>query len=202
MSEMVKKASTEEIINHWVLAVSCILLIITGYGFLFQLTQMNAVFGSFNVMRVVHNWAGVVFTVSLFATMINYLRESLTFGPDDWAWIKMGGGYLSRGPMKAPPMGKLNTGQKLYYLAVLAGGVALALSGLAIWLGQGNRALTLASHLVHNLAFILFVVAVPAHVYLGTLANPGTFRIMVYGTVPIEFARRKYPKWMKEIGKL
>jgi formate dehydrogenase subunit gamma len=45
-------------------------------------------------------------------------------------------------------------------------------------------------------------VAVPVHVYLGTLANPGTFRIMVYGTVPMDFARKKYPKWIKEIGKL
>jgi len=201
MSEMVRKASVEEIINHWIMAISCILLIITGYGFLFKLEQMNAVFGSFNVMRAVHNWAGVVFTISLFATLFNYLHESLTFDADDLAWIKMGGGYLSRKPVKAPPMGKLNTGQKLYYLAILLAGALIAVSGFAIWQVSGNRMLTLVSHLTHNLAFILFVVAVPAHAYLGTLANPGTFRIMVYGTVPIEFARKKYPKWMKEMGK-
>jgi len=78
----------------------------------------------------------------------------------------------------------------------------IAASGFAIWLIEGYRMLTLVSHLTHNLAFILFVVAVPIHVYLGTIANPGTFRIMVYGTVPLEFAKKKYPKWMKEIGKL
>ncbi len=99
-------------------------------------------------------------------------------------------------------MGKLNTGQKFYYLAILAAGTAIAASGLVIWLLPGTRMITLVSHLTHNLAFILFVVAIPAHAYLGTLANPGTFRIMVYGTVPIEFARKKYPKWMKELGKL
>jgi len=201
MSEMVRKASTEEIVNHWIMAVSCILLIITGYGFLFQLKGMGAVFGGFNVMRAVHNWAGVVFTVSLFATMFNYLHESLTFDADDWAWIKMGGGYLSRSAKKAPPMGKLNTGQKFYYIVILLAGALIAASGFSIWLVKGARTLTLASHLVHNLAFILFVVAVPVHAYLGTLANPGTIRIMIYGTVPIEFARKKYPKWMKEIGK-
>ena len=201
MSEMVRKASNEEIINHWIMAVSCILLIITGYGFLFQLKGLGAVFGGFNGMRAVHNWAGVVFIVSLFATMFNYLRESLTFDADDWEWIKMGGGYLSKSAKKAPPMGKLNTGQKFYYLLILAAGIVIAASGLSIWQLQGNRALTLVSHLAHNLAFILFVVAVPVHAYLGTLANPGTFRIMVYGTVPIEFARKKYPKWLKEIGK-
>jgi len=202
MGELIRKASTEEIINHWLLAVSCILLIITGYGFLFKIEGVYAMFGSNATMKVVHNWAGIVFALSLVGTLFNYLRESLNMDHDDWEWIKMGGGYLSRKPVKAPPMGKLNTGQKLYYLAILAAGIVITASGFAIWLMQGMRTLTLLSHLAHNLAFILFVVAVPAHAYLGTLANPGTFRIMVYGTVPIEFARRKYPKWLKEIGKM
>jgi formate dehydrogenase subunit gamma len=202
MNEMVRKASVEEILNHWIMAVSCMLLIITGYGFLFQLKQVYALFGSNSAMKAVHNWAGVVFSVSLFVTLFNYLRESLTLDADDWAWIKMGGGYLSKSAVKAPPMGKLNTGQKFYYLAILAAGIGIAASGFAIWLIPGSRTLTLSSHLLHNLSFIFFVVAVPAHAYLGTLANPGTFRIMIYGTVPLEFARKKYPKWMKEMGKL
>lgn len=201
MSEMIRKASVEEIVNHWIMAVSCLLLMFTGYAFLFKLEPVYALFGSNATMKVVHNWAGVLFTISLFATLFNYLRESLTFDADDRAWLRMGGGYLSRKPMKTPPMGKLNTGQKLYYLVILIAGIAIAVSGFTIWLVGGIQALTRVSFLVHNLAFILFVMAVPAHAYLGTLANPGTFRIMVYGTVPIEFARKKYPKWMKELGK-
>ena len=202
MSEMVKKANTEEIINHWILAVSCILLIITGYGFLFKIEPIYALFGNNYTMKTVHNWAGIVFTIALFATMFNYLHESLTFDADDLAWIKMGGGYLSKKHVKAPPMGKLNTGQKFYYLAILIGGLGIAVSGFVIWLVPITRALTLVFHLIHNLCFILFVVAVPAHIYLGTLANPGTLRIMVNGTVPLEVAKKRYPKWMKEIGKL
>lgn len=202
MSEMVRKAKTEEIINHWILAGSCILLIITGYGFLFQIKGMAAVFGNFNVMRVLHNWGGVVFTISLLMTTLNYLRESITFTSDDLEWIKVGGGYLSRKhDVKIPPMGKLNTGQKAYYLAILIAGIGIAASGFAIWLVPGVRTLTMISHLIHNLCFDLFVIAVPVHAYLGSLANPGTFRIMVYGTVPMEFARKKYPKWMEEMGK-
>jgi formate dehydrogenase subunit gamma len=134
------------------------------------------------------------------ASLLHYLRESLEFGPDDWQWIKVGGGYLSH-KVNVPPMGKYNPGQKLYYLAILIAGIAIAASGFAIWLLPDDRGIRIASHLVHNLAFSLFIVAVPVHVYLGTLANPGTFRIMVYGTVPVEFARKRYPKWMKEIGK-
>jgi formate dehydrogenase subunit gamma len=202
MSEMVRKATVEEIINHWIMAISCILLIITGYGFLFKLEQVYALFGSNYTMKLVHNWTGIVFTLSLCGTLFNYLGESLDLSIDDWNWIKVGGGYLSKGHVTVPPMGKINTGQKLYYLAILAAGIAIAVSGFAIWLMPGTRAITLASHLVHNLAFILFVVAVPAHIYLGTLANPGLLQIMISGMVPLEVAKKRYPKWMKEIGKM
>ena len=199
---MVRKASPLEIANHWVLAVSCILLIITGYGFLFKLEQIYTLFGTNATMKVIHNWTGIVFTLSLCGTLFNYLGEALDLSVDDWNWIKMGGGYLTKKPMKVPPMGKINTGQKLYYLAILVAGLGIAASGLAIWLMPGIRSLTLGSHLVHNLAFILFVMAVPAHIYLGTLANPGLLQIMITGMVPLDVAKKRYPKWMKEIGKL
>ncbi len=60
----------------------------------------------------------------------------------------------------------------------------------------------LISHLVHNVAFSIFVIAVPVHIYLGTLANPGTFQLMVSGTLPLESAKKRYPKWMKAVGKM
>ncbi|OGW49809.1 MAG: formate dehydrogenase subunit gamma [Nitrospirae bacterium GWC2_57_9] len=194
------KATTAEIINHWILAVSCILLIITGYGFVFKMEGIYALFGSNTTMKWVHNWTGVIFTFSLAGTLFNYLGEALDLSRDDWNWIKLGGGYLSKKHVQVPPMGKINTGQKLYYLAILAGGFGIAVSGLAIWLLPGMRTLIQVSHLVHNLAFVLFVVAVPAHIYLGTLANPGLLRIMIDGTVPLEVAKKRYPKWMKELG--
>jgi formate dehydrogenase subunit gamma len=197
---MLRKATTAEIVNHWILAVSCFLLIITGYGFLFKVESIYAFFGSNATMKVVHNWTGVIFTLSLAGTLFNYLHEALDLTRDDWNWIKMGGGYLSKKPVPVPPMGKINTGQKLYYLAILAGGIGIAASGFAIWLIAGARAVTIVSHLVHNLAFVLFVVAVPAHIYLGTLANPGLLSIMINGMVPLEVAKKRYPKWMKELG--
>jgi formate dehydrogenase subunit gamma len=201
MSEMIRKASTEEIINHWVLAVSCILLIITGYGFLFQLTQIGSLFGGFNTMKTVHNWTGIVFSVSMAGTLFNYLGEALDLSKDDWNWIKIGGGYLTKGHVNVPPMGKINTGQKLYYIAILVAGAGIIASGFAIWFVPGVQTITLVSHLIHNLCFVLFVVAVPAHIYLGTLANPGLLQIMISGMVPLDVAKKRYPKWMKEIGK-
>lgn len=201
MAEMVRKSSSDEILNHWILALSCILLIVTGYAFLFKLEAIGSVFGGFNTMKTVHNWAGVIFSVSLLYSMIHYLADSLHYDADDRQWFKVGGGYLSKS-VKVPPMGKYNPGQKLYYLAILVSGIVIALSGFGIWLLKENTTVMLLSQLVHNVAFIVFIIVVPVHIYLSTLANPGTFQIMVNGKVPLNLAKKRYPKWIKAVGKM
>lgn len=201
MAEMVRKSSVDEILNHWILAGSCILLMITGFAFLFHLEAVAAVFGGFNSMKDVHNWGGVVFTLSMLYSMRHYLKDAFEYDADDAQWFKVAGGYLSH-KVTVPPMGKYNPGQKLYYLAVVGAGLAIALSGFAIWFMKDNGAIMLLAHLVHNVAFCIFVLAVPVHIYLGTLANPGTFKLMVSGTLPLEEAKRRYPKWMKAAGKM
>lgn len=201
MAEMVRKSSVDEILNHWILAGSCILLMITGYAFLFHIDGIATVFGGFNPMKTVHNWGGVVFCLSLLYSMRHYLVDALEYDADDLQWFKVAGGYLSH-KVKVPPMGKYNPGQKLYYLAVVGAGIAIAASGFGIWLLKDNTTVMLLSHLVHNVAFCIFVIAVPVHIYLGTLANPGTFQLMVSGTLPLADAKRRYPKWMKAAGKM
>jgi formate dehydrogenase subunit gamma len=99
-------------------------------------------------------------------------------------------------------MGKYNPGQKLYYLGIVGAGIAISVSGFGIWFMKDDATLMLLSHLVHNVAFCVFVIAVPVHIYLSTLANPGTFQIMVTGSLPLSEARKKYPKWIKAVGKM
>ncbi|MBF0327567.1 MAG: cytochrome b/b6 domain-containing protein [Nitrospirae bacterium] len=199
MDKMIRKAGVFEIFNHWVLAISCFILALTGYAFLFHLEQMTGIFGSFAQMKVIHNYAGIVFTGSLVISIFFYLPESLHMTGDDLKWLSMLGGYLSKHP-HVPPMGKLNTGQKLAYLGLVVSGIAIAVSGFVIWLMPGVKKYILLSHLAHNIAFDYIVFAVAAHIYLATLANPGTLRIMLSGTVPLEWARKKSPKWVKEMG--
>ncbi|EKD38360.1 MAG: hypothetical protein ACD_75C00763G0003 [uncultured bacterium] len=201
MSEMIRKSSVDEVLNHWILAGSCILLMITGYAFLFHVEPIGAVFGGFNTMKTVHNWLGVLFSLSLLYSMRHYLVDALEYDADDLGWFMVAGGYLSH-KVTVPPMGKYNPGQKLYYLGIVGAGIAIAISGFAIWLMKDNATVMLISHLVHNVAFCVFVIAVPVHIYLSTLANPGTFQIMVTGMLPLSDAKKKYPKWIKAVGKM
>jgi len=196
---MIRKASAFNILNHWVMAASFLILAVSGFGFLFHLEQLNAVFGSFNKMKVIHNWTGVVFAASLFFTIFSYLPVSLKLTSDDIAWFFGAGGYFSK-KAKMPPQDELNAGQKLYYIVILLAGIGLAVSGFIIWLMPGIRKWILLSFLAHNIIFDLLLIAVVLHIYLATLANPGTFRIMVYGTVPVEWARKRHAKWVQKMG--
>jgi formate dehydrogenase subunit gamma len=198
MDRMIKKAGTFEIINHWVMAISCILLAVQGYGFLFHVEGIGSAFGGFNSMKTWHNYLGIAFSVSLFFSIFMYLKEALTFDSDDIGWIMVLGGYLSH-KVTVPPMGKINTGQKFFYLAVLIFGIGISASGYVIWLLPGNKQYILLSHIVHNISFVILMIAIPAHIYLGTLANPGTLRIMLSGTVPYQWAKKRHPKWVAEV---
>ena len=195
---MIKKAGAFEIINHWVMAISCILLAVQGYGFLFHIEGIGSAFGGFNSMKTWHNYLGIAFSVSLFFSIFMYLKEALTFDSDDIGWIMVLGGYLSH-KATVPPMGKINTGQKFFYLAVLIFGIAISASGYVIWLLPGNKQYILLSHIVHNISFVILMIAIPVHIYLGTVANPGTLRIMLSGTVPYQWAKKRHPKWVAEV---
>ena len=198
MDRLIRKANAFEILNHWVMAVSCIVLAVQGYGFLFHIEGIGSFFGGFNSMKVWHNYLGIAFSVSLFFTLFFYLRESLSYDADDIGWIKVLGGYLSH-KAKVPPMGKINTGQKFFYLAVLVFGIGIAGSGFVFWLIPEDKQLVMYAHLVHNVSFVILMMAIPVHMYLGSLANPGTLRIMIYGTVPYEWARKRHQKWVEEM---
>jgi formate dehydrogenase subunit gamma len=105
------------------------------------------------------------------------------------------GGYLSR-DSEPPPQGKINAGQKLVGIAVLIFGALISITGLLMWLGTPSGILVL----LHNVSNMVFAILIPLHIYMATAANPGTFRIMTRGDIPLYWAKKKHAKWVKEIG--
>lgn len=197
--KMVRKSTVGERINHWVLVISFFVLMLTGFGFLFEsLNWLNTIFGGSHIASLIHKWVGVVFGISILLTIGSYFNESLSFSAEDSEWMKMLGGYLSG--EEAPPQGRLNAGQKLFYLMTLLLGLAIGISGLVIWMAQGNRGAMQGGHIVHNIAFVLYVTTVPVHIYLATAANPGVFRVMTRGTVPLEWAKKHHARWVRQLG--
>lgn len=201
MAKMVQKTTGYERFVHLLLALSGVVLLLTGLGFLYQqeLGWINTVFGGQHIARGIHNWSGVVFILSIVLSLGVWLPESLSWSKEDREWLSMLGGYLSK-DLEPPPQGKLNAGQKLVTLVVVAFGLLIGITGLVMWLNPGNKgAMTLAA-LLHNISALVFAVFIPLHIYLATAANPGTFRIMTKGTVPLYWAKKKHARWVKEMG--
>ena len=201
MAKMIQKTTAFERFVHLFMAVSGCTLFLSGLGFLSQeeIGWLNNIFGGPQLAKGIHNWGGVVFIVSLVLSLGLWLKESLKFTKEDKEWFGMLGGYLKRG-QQPPPQGKLNAGQKGFMLVTVFFGFMIGISGLMMWLFPLSRGIVMLGVLLHNIAFLFFVVAIPLHIYLATIANPGTFRIMTKGTVPLYWAKKKHAKWIEEIG--
>ena len=98
-----------------------------------------------------------------------------------------------------PPAGKYNSGQKVFFWAQAIFGVAHLSTGVPLWFPE-----SFSSGLLPTLRFLHFFVTLPggllliAHVYLGTLAYPGTARGMLHGKVSRAWARRHHPLWIEK----
>ena len=192
-----QKTTCFERFVHLLMALSGLVLLLTGMGFLYQqeLGWLNTIFGGVHFAKGVHNWGGIVFIVSLVLSLGTWLPECLKWSPEDSEWLGMLGGYFSK-DKEPPPQGKINAGQKLLGIAVFISGVLISISGLIMWLSTPSAVWVL----IHNICNLLFAIFVPIHIYMATAANPGTFRIMTRGDVPLYWAKKKHSKWVKEIG--
>jgi len=154
MAKMIQKTTSYERFVHWLMAISCLVLLLTGFGFLYakELGWINTFFGGKELAKIIHNWGGVAFMVSVILSIGVWLGESLKWSKEDSEWIGMLGGYLSKDAVP-PPQGKINAGQKIVVWVVIIGGLAISLSGLLMWLNPGNKGMMTLGHLIHNLSF-------------------------------------------------
>jgi formate dehydrogenase subunit gamma len=186
---------------HWTGALFFFLSLVSGLPIWTPVFGwMAPLLGGLSMCRVVHPWAGLLFSAASLAMFVHWGRE-MRLRPEDRAWLRMDTvvGYL-RHTREGAEVGKYNGGQKLFFYAVSLGALGLFGSGVVLWeptrFPQWAR---LASILLHEVAFILFTVAIVFHVYLATAALPGTFAAMTRGTVTRGWARVHHPRWYREV---
>jgi formate dehydrogenase subunit gamma len=211
----IPRFSLVERILHWTIAVTGIVCILTGVGWFSKRSFgfLLTVFGGGETARTIHGIAGIILVVASVALIgVLWRRYVFRFQRDDWEWLKVMGGYLSRekdATEKAPPQGFFNSGQKGWaVLALVLAGLFL-LSGIVIWwpdlmhnfLGQQQLPIELIrwSYIVHDAAFIVFAPMVVLHIYLSTLLLPGTFQAMTKGEVSALWALHHHPLWYSEV---
>ena len=54
------------------------------------------------------------------------------------------------------------------------------------------------AQIVHSIVAVLFVAAMLAHIYIGTIGMEGAFEAMGSGTVDVNWAREHHSLWLEE----
>ena len=120
---------------HWTLAISFILLGLTGLVVLFGRVVIIPYFGheAFSLIAVgskwVHNWVAWPFMAALVAVFLLWVGHNIP-NRHDLVWMMKGGGLFSKGVH--PPARKFNAGQKIIFWMVILLGASVSASGLSM----------------------------------------------------------------------
>lgn len=190
---------------HWAVGLSFVFLLLTGLAFSHpRLFWITSLVGGGPTARRLHPWMGVVFAVSLVAMLVTWARD-MRISAEDRAWLRAIRHYATHDRSRVPPAGKYNGGQKLFFWSMGALGLLYVLSGVPMWMPAGALGLgpfygatVNAMRLLHYLATVAGGLLLIVHVYLGTVAYPGTLGAMLHGSVTRAWAKLHHPAWSEE----
>jgi formate dehydrogenase subunit gamma len=177
---------------HLTRMFSFLFLSLTGLIIFYKKSYLASIlFGSARKTIVLHWVMGIIFIISSFISMIVWAKH-LKFEPYDLAWIKKAGGYIWRisEHLKA---GCFNMGQKLMLWVSGLLTLVVSITGIMLIFKAGfSLNVRLITTIIHGSFGIAFMAAVLVHAYLGTIANPGSWRAMADGKVTRKWAEKHH----------
>ncbi|MEM6496265.1 MAG: formate dehydrogenase subunit gamma [Pseudomonadota bacterium] len=226
--QMIQRFGSIERLGHWILAVSFIILALTGlnllYGrhFLIPVLGPETYAGLAYIGKLTHNYVAFAFMLGLVMIFINWVRHNLPH-PRDLAWLAKGGGVFVKGVH--PSAKKFNAGQKIVFWLVILGGVSISLSGLALmfpfesamfaktFVFLNNFGFNLPTALTpiqemqyqslwHAIMALFLICVILAHIYIGSIGMEGAIDSMTTGDVDMNWAKEHHDLWVEEeLGK-
>jgi formate dehydrogenase subunit gamma len=191
-------------VAHWTMAISFVVLAITGIGILFGKYILLPIVGhaAFATITTVgknlHNFVGPLFIFALVIFIILFVKDNIPKAYDS-AWLGKFGGMLSGEHVAS---GKFNAGEKVLFWTLVVGlCTVISITGLILnfpnW-NQGREAMQLAN-LIHGIAAILAMAMACFHIYLGTIGMEGALKAMKTGYVDETWAREHHEYWYNEV---
>jgi formate dehydrogenase gamma subunit len=197
-SDEIRRFSLVERGVHLFRLIAFVVLAVSGLIIAFNLhLWQELLFGSPQQLLDFHIGAGLVFIVTTAMGLWLWLEDAI-FQAYDKDWVRKLGGYL--GHKGHVPAGRFNAGQKMFYWFTAAFGIIMSVTGvMLVFKSQLQLSTICATSTLHNLVGFFLIPGVLAHAYLGTVANPGTWRVLVDGSVTREWARHHHPNWYQSL---
>ena len=201
---LIERFNSAERMTHWTVAISFVLLAITGIIILFGKYVLLPILGAsvFSAISLVgkniHNFIGPLFVFSLIVMFFMYVKDNF-FSGQDFEWLAKMGGLLSG---NHTPAGRFNGGEKAWFwVGVVLLGLVISTSGLIMLFPNWNsaRELMAQANLVHASGAILFAALAFAHIYLGTIGTDGAYQGMRKGYVDETWAKEHHSLWYDEV---
>ena len=191
--ERILRYSFPERVIHWVAALSYIYVLGTGLAFWSPyLFWIAVLLGGPPTARSWHPWFGLLWFAAVLWMYVAW-RGDMRATDADRAWEKHVGEYIRNEDEKLPPIGRFNWGQKQFFWLMFYAGIALVLSGVAMWfvndIPWSWRWLRYTAVLVHVVAALLTIGGFIIHVYMGTAMVRGGFTSIIRGEVSGDWAR-------------
>jgi formate dehydrogenase subunit gamma len=201
----VSRYTTAARINHWITAVSLVLLALSGLALFHpSLYFLTALFGGGQMTRIIHPWIGVVLAISFLGLFIRFFTLNF-WKREDTVWMKNIGKVINAKDEELPELGKYNAGQKLVFWGQSLLIVVLFCSGIVLWDFYFAEYTTIEqkrwSAVAHALAAVAAILIWIVHVY-AVIWVKGTLRAMTRGSVSGGWAWKHHRKWFRqEVGK-
>lgn len=187
---------------HWMTATCFIILALSGLnitfgkGLLLPVIGPNAFTAWSEAAKYAHNFLSFPFTIGVVLILLMWIGGNIP-NKVDVDWIKRRGGIVGN---DHPPAYRFNAGQKMIYWIVVLGGGAAAVSGYVLMFPfyTTDIAGMQLAQIVHGIVAVLFVAAMLAHIYIGTIGMEGAFEAMGEGTVDVNWAKQHHALWLEQ----
>ena len=190
-------------INHWVTAISLVLLALSGLAMFHpSLFFLTAIFGGGQNTRTFHPWIGVVLFFSFSLLFFQFWRANL-WNRTDVEWLAHAKDLVAGHEEKMPEVGKYNAGQKFIFWSMTILILILIGSGIAIWDQYFFDLTTIESKrfavLTHSMAAVIIICVWILHVYAGIWVR-GSIDVMIKGSASGGWAWRHHRKWLRQLA--
>ena len=201
-SRLIRRYAPLERLNHWLTAVTFIVLALSGLALFHpSMFWFSLFFGGPVWTRILHPYIGVLMFVSFSGLALKFWRHNL-ITRNDFIWLERITDVVRNREDRLPEVDRYNAGQKLLFWTMIATIPTLLVTGVIIWrpwfAGYFPIDAVRIAALLHAVCAFVMISGIIVHIYAAIWIK-GTVGAMVRGTVTPGWARKHHPGWYRRI---